>query len=50
MFSQIFELSISIRVGTLAMVSLPTFDPRPCLRWTDLNRLNQLSRNFNLGV
>ena len=39
MFSHIFELSIGIRAGTLAVVLLPKCDPRPFLRWIDLNRL-----------
>ena len=39
MFSHIFELSIGIRAGALAVVSLPKYDPRPFLRWIDLNRL-----------
>ena len=34
-----FEHSIGIRAGALAMVSLPKCDPRPFLRWIDLNHL-----------
>ena len=39
MFYTLIELSIGIRVGALAMVSLPKCDPRPFLKWIDLNRL-----------
>ena len=39
MFYKLIELSIGIKVGTLAMVSLPKCDPKPLLRWIDLNRL-----------
>ena len=37
MYSHISELSIGIRVGALVVVSLPKCDPRPHLRWIDLN-------------
>ena len=37
MFSHISELSIGIKVGTFVVVSLPKCDPRPQLRWIDLN-------------
>ena len=39
MFSHKFELSIGIRVGKLTVVSLPMCDPKPFLRWIDLNHL-----------
>ena len=35
----IIEHSIGIRAGALAVVSLPKCDPRPLLRWIDLNCL-----------
>ena len=40
MFSYNFELSICIRAGTLTVVSLLKCDPRPFLKWINLNRLN----------
>ena len=39
MFYTLIEHSIGIKVGSLAVVSLPKCDPRPFLRWIDLNRL-----------
>ena len=36
------ELSIGIRAGALVVVSLPECDPRPILRWIDLNLLTLL--------
>ena len=39
MFYTLIELSIGIRAGALAMVSLPKYDPRPLLRRIDLNHL-----------
>ena len=39
MFYKLIEHSIGIRAGAIAVVSLPKCDPRPCLRWIDLNRL-----------
>ena len=38
-FYTLFELSTNIRAGALVVVSLPKCDPRPLLRWIDLNRL-----------
>ena len=39
MFYLLIELSIGIRAGAFAVVSLPKCDPRPLLRWIDLDRL-----------
>ena len=39
MFYTLIELSIGIRAGALAVVLLPKCNPRPLLRWIDLNRL-----------
>ena len=39
MFYTLIELSIGIRVSTLAVVSLTKCDPRPFMRWIDLNHL-----------
>ena len=39
MFYTLIEHSIGIRVGALVVVLLPKYDPRPFLRWIDLNRL-----------
>ena len=38
-FYTLIELSIDIRTGARALVSLPKCDPRPFLRWIDLNHL-----------
>ena len=38
-FYTLIEHSLGIRARALAMVSLPKCDPRPFLRWIDLNRL-----------
>ena len=35
----LIEHSIDIRAGAFVVVSLPKCDPRPFLRWIDLNRL-----------
>ena len=36
-FYTLIELSIGIRAGALTVVSLPKCDPRPLMRWIDLN-------------
>ena len=38
-FYTLIELSIGIRAGAFVVVSLPKCDPRPLLRWIDLNHL-----------
>ena len=38
-FHTLIELSIGIKTGALAVVSLPKCDPIPLLRWIDLNHL-----------
>ena len=38
-FYTLIELSIGIKVGAFAVISLPKCNPRPLLRWIDLNLL-----------
>ena len=38
-FYTLIELSIDIKVGVFAVISLPKCNPRPLLRWIDLNLL-----------